>query len=83
MNCVVPLGDTMHVDSAVDLVLLTQSIYPASFTLKCVYEDSSDLACFTLSIDLFCYLGVILILLYNFIHETESKTKLNIPISLG
>jgi len=76
MNCVVPLGDTLHVDSAVDLVLLTQSINQASFTLKCVYEDSSDLACFTLIIDLFCCLGVILILLYNFIHEIE-KLKQN------
>ena len=84
MNWVVPLGDTMHVDSAGDLVLLNQSIDPASFTLKCVYEDSSDLACFTLSIDLFCCLGVILVLLYNFIHEIDkSKTKLNTPISLG
>ena len=55
-----PFGDSLHLDNAVDLVLLTQSIDPASFTLECVYEDSSDLACFTLSIDLFCYLGVII-----------------------
>ena len=71
MNYVVPLGDTLHVDSVVDLIMLTQSIDPASFTLKCVYEDSSDLSFFTLSIDLFYCLGVILILLYNFIHETK------------
>ena len=71
-----PFGDTLHLDNVVYLVLLTQSIGPTSFTLKCVYEDSSDLACFTLSIDLFFCLGVILILLYNFIHETE-KVKQN------
>ena len=76
MNCDVPLGDIMHVDNIVDLDLLTHSIDPTSFTLKCVYEDSLDLACFTLSIDLFCCLGVILIFLYNFIHETE-KVKQN------
>ena len=60
MNCVVPLGDTSHVDNAVDLVLLTQSSGPALFTLKCFYESSSDLACFTLIIDLFLCLGVII-----------------------
>ena len=75
MNYVVPLGDTLHVGNTVDLVLLTQSIDLASFTLKCVYEDNSYLACFTLSIDLFCCLGVILILLYNFIHETKKVKK--------
>ena len=60
MDCVVPFGDALHLDNAVDLVLLTQSIVPASFTLTCVYESSLDLACFTLSIDLFLCLGVII-----------------------
>ena len=70
MDYAVPLGDTLHLENVVDLVLLTQSIDPTSFPLKGVYENSSDLALFTLSIDLFFYLGVLLILLHNFIHET-------------
>ena len=75
MNCVVPFVDTLHLDSAVDLVLLTQTIDPTSFPLKGVYENSSDLAFFTLGIDLFCYLGVLLILLYNFIHKKKIIIK--------
>ena len=79
MNYIVPLGDTLHLDNAVDLVMLTQSNDPTSFPLKCVYENGSDLPFFTLSIDLFCFLGVLLILLHNFIHqhENQSKTKKN------
>ena len=38
MNCAVPLEDTLHLDIAFDLVLLTQSNDLASFPLKCVYE---------------------------------------------
>ena len=56
MNCAVPLGDTLHLDIVVDLVLLTQSIDPASFPLKRVYENNLDLALLTLRIDLFCCL---------------------------
>ena len=61
---------------------LTQSNDPASFTPKCAYVNSLDLALFTCGIDLFIVLGVLLILLYTFIHEIEIKTKLNIPIIL-
>ena len=61
----------MYLDIVVDLVRLTWSKEPASFTPKCAYVNSPDLAFFTCGIDLFCCLGVLLILIFNFIHETE------------
>ena len=71
-----PLGDSLYLHIIVDWCWLTWSSAPVSFTPKCAYVNSPNLAIFTCGIDLFFLLGVLLILLYNFIHETE-KMKNN------
>ena len=60
---------------------LTQSLAQISFTPASDYLHGPDLYLFTWALIYSDFLGVLHVLLYSFIHETEIKTKLNVPLS--
>ena len=74
----------MKLDSVVDLVKVdpVSQLKPLSHPQE-IYLDGPDLSLFTWALIYSVFLGVLHVFLYSFIHATKSKTKMNIPLSLG